>query len=81
MVDGQAVVDKEGKVLLGTTKAGKQLFYAAKAGKSVRFICFGDGGQLPAMLDGGYSSVRAAQEMVDSYLAKEAAKGKKKAKA
>lgn len=74
----------DSKVLLGTTEGGKELYYACKDGKSVRFIEFGDGGQLPAMLEGGYSSVTAAQAQVDSYLAKmkqEAEKKKSKAKA
>lgn len=81
---GQLAVDRHGKVLLGTTVGGKEIYYAAKNGYSVRFICFGDGGQLPAMLNGGFSSVHAAHSMVRSYLAGEAqklaekqAKGKK----
>lgn len=76
------VVDKSGKILLGTTTGGKELYYAAKNGKSVRFIVFGDGGELPAMLQGGFSSVHAAHSLVQSYLAKAKApvkqtKGKK----
>lgn len=58
------------KVLLGTTPNGKSLYYVRRPLKSVRFIAFGDGGQLPAMLAGGFSSQRAAKNMVDSYLAK-----------
>ena len=64
---GQVARDK---VLLGTTPNGKNLYYVRKPLKSVRFIAFGDGGQLPAMLSGGFSSKRAAKNMVDSYLAK-----------
>ncbi len=74
----------DSKVLLGTTLGGKELYYASRQGKSVRFIEFGDGGQLPAMLEGGYSSVSAAQAQVDSYLAKaqqEADKKKTRTKA
>lgn len=77
----QLVADKQGKILLGVTAAGKELYYASKNGKSVRFIVFGDGGQLPDMLTGGYSSVHAAHTIVQAYLAKEhqkkATKGKK----
>jgi len=62
------------KVLLGTTPNGKNLYYVRRPLKSVRFIAFGDGGQLPAMLAGGFSSQRAAKNMVDSYLAKMARK-------
>jgi len=58
------------KVLLGVTPNGKSLYYVRKPFKSVRFIAFGDGGQLPAMLAGGFSSQRAAKTMVDSYIAK-----------
>ena len=58
------------KVFLGVTPNGKSLYYVRKPLKSVRFIAFGDGGQLPAMLAGGFSSQRAAKNMVDSYLAK-----------
>lgn len=75
MADAQLV---GGKYLLGTTANGKQIFYGRKDGKSVRFIEFGDGGEVPYMLSGGYNSIRAAQSQVDAYLAQKEPKVKKK---
>jgi len=67
---------------LGTTPNGKVLNYVKKENASIRFIAFKDGGQLPEMLQGGFSSVHAARNAVNSYLksldkpAKKAAKKK-----
>ncbi len=63
------VVDAKGKTLLGTTAKGKEIYYASKNGMSVRMLCFGDGGEMPKCLSGGYTSIRAAQADVSSYLA------------
>ena len=53
---------------LGITPNGKVLNYVKKENASIRFICFADGGQLPDVLQGGYSSVHAARSAVASYL-------------
>ncbi len=78
MVEYQEVVgrekDTEGKKFLGETPKGKELYMVRYPNKTVRFIVFGSGGQLPACLDGGYSSIGLAQRAVDSYLAKLEAK-------
>ncbi len=58
------------KMLLGATPRGKKIYYVRKPLKTIRFIAFGDGGQLPPMLEGGFSSCKAAQTAVDNYLAK-----------
>jgi len=55
---------------LGVTDGGKDIYLIRRPNCSVRVIAFGDGGQLPDCLGGGYSSVSAAQARVDSYLAK-----------
>jgi hypothetical protein len=72
MADAQEAVDD--KVLLGTTKGGKDIYLTRKRGISVRFIAFGDGGQLPENLQGGFSSIKSAQDTVDVYLASESKK-------
>lgn len=65
---------------LGTTPNGKVLNYVKRENASIRFICFGDGGELPKMLSGGYSSVYAAKQAVNSYLKGLEVKPKKAAK-
>ena len=62
------------KVLLGTTPKGKEIYMVRKYNMTVRFIEFGSGGILPDMLRGGYSSIQLAQDSVDSFIAKLAAK-------
>ena len=62
------------KKLLGTTEAGKEIYLVRKPNCSVRMIAFGSGGQLPEQLAGGFSSIQAAQHVVESYLAKVKAK-------
>lgn len=75
MVDVQTPGDKRSpKILLGTTPNGKEIYLVRKPNKSVRFIEFGTGGQLPVMLSGGFSDRTIAQGIVNSYLAKLAAK-------
>ncbi len=58
------------RVLLGTTEGGKDIVLLRKPNCSVRMIAFSSGGQLPKQLQGGFSSVQAAQHVTDSYLAK-----------
>lgn len=53
---------------LGVTPNGKVINYVKKENASIRFVCFADGGQLPKMLSGGFSSVHAARNMVQSYI-------------
>ncbi len=55
---------------LGVTPNGKVLNYVKKENASIRFIAFKDGGQLPEVLSGGFSSVHAARHAVASYLKK-----------
>lgn len=75
MVAEVEAVDKvDLRELLGTTEKGKEIYLVRKPNCSVRMIAFGSGGQLPAMLEGGYSSVQSARAVVASYLAKVAAK-------
>ncbi|MEE8208004.1 MAG: hypothetical protein V3T88_03490 [Nitrosomonadaceae bacterium] len=75
MAEAQAPGDSNApKVLLGVTPNDKEIFLVRKPNCSVRKIEFGKGGQLPKMLEGGYSSVAAATHVVESYLAKIAAK-------
>lgn len=57
-------------VLLGTTEGGKEINLYRKPNCSVRMIAFSSGGELPTMLQGGFSSVHAALSVVESYLAK-----------
>lgn len=59
-----------GKVLLGVTPKGKEIFMVRHYGKTIRFIEFGSGGQIPECLGGGFSSIRDAQKAADSYLLK-----------
>lgn len=67
---------------LGTTPNGKVLHYVKRENASIRFVAFKDGGQLPEMLQGGFSSVHAARMAVASYIKQlnESAKPKAKAK-
>lgn len=58
----------DGRVLLGTTPNGKEIYYARKVNSSLRFIEFGSGGQLPKQLKGGFGSVLAAKGATDAYL-------------
>ncbi len=68
-------VDKDlVRVILGKTEGGKEIVLIRKPECSVRMIAFTTGGQLPKQLQGGFSSVQAAQHAADSYLAKLAAK-------
>lgn len=68
MADDKLRADNDGRVLLGTTPGGKEIYYARKAGMSIRFVEFGTGGQLPKQLKGGFGSVLAAKGAVDQYL-------------
>ena len=53
---------------LGVTPNGKVINYVKKENASIRFIEFGSGGELPKGLQGGFSSVHAARQAVESYL-------------
>jgi len=88
MAEERAVDDSYGKVLLGTTPKGKEIYMVRKINHTVRFIEFGSGGQLPDCLEGGFSSIQIAQDKADAYLARlvnkeidEAGKELRKAKA
>lgn len=72
MVEERAVEDKGsyGKVFLGKTPKGKEIYMVREYNKTVRFIKFGDGGQLPETLQGGFSSIQIAQDKVNDYLAR-----------
>ena len=71
MVAEVEAVDKvELRELLGTTENGKEIYLVRRPNCSVRMIAFGSGGQLPAQLEGGFSSIQAARHVVSSYLAK-----------
>ncbi len=75
MADAHAPGDsRSAVVLLGTTDNGKEINLVRSPGSSVRVIQFGSGGQLPKQLQGGFSSVAAATQVTDSYLAKVEAK-------
>lgn len=68
MADVQEAADSYGKIILGTTPKGKEIYMVRKYNKTVRFIEFGSGGQLPECLGGGYSSIQLAQKSVTDYL-------------
>lgn len=68
MADVNHRADKDGKILLGETPGGKQIYYARKTNSSLRFIEFGSGGKLPVQLSGGFSSLLAAKGAVEAYL-------------
>ena len=70
MADAQAAVGSYGKTFLGTTPKGKELYMVRQHNKTVRFIEFGSGGQLPECLQGGFSSIQIAQDKVNDYLAR-----------
>lgn len=74
MADVHVVEDSGNKVLLGVTEGKKEIYLVRKPDCSVRMIAFGNGGQLPKQLAGGFSSVAAALHVVESYLAKIKAK-------
>lgn len=67
--------------ILGTTPAGKEIYLVRRHGCPLRKLAFGTGGQLPEHLQGGYSSIREAQNAATDYIKSlvEAA-GKKKGK-
>lgn len=65
-MDGKQV--REGKVLMGTTEKGKGMYMVRVENSSLRFLMWGDGGQLPKHLTGGYSSLLAAQTAVTGYM-------------
>ncbi len=69
MEDKQEVVDREYfKELLATTPEGKEIYMVRKPNCSVRTIAFGTGGQLPACLTGGFSSVHIAKTAALAYV-------------
>lgn len=70
MVDEQAAEGSYGKVLLGTTPKGKEIYMVRQYNKTVRFIEFGSGGQMPECLQGGFSSIQIAQDVTNAYLAR-----------
>jgi hypothetical protein len=70
MVGIQEAEGSYGNILLGTTPKGKEIYMVRKYNKTVRFIEFGSGGQLPECLQGGFSSIQIAQDKVDAYLAR-----------
>ncbi len=71
MVDVPAPADSSAAVvLLGTTTSGKEINLVRKPNCSVRMIHYEGMAKLPAMLEGGFSSVASATHVVESYLAK-----------
>lgn len=67
------MADEQGQIVrildeLGVTPNGKVINYVKKENASIRFIEFGSGGELPKILQGGFSSVHAARQAVASYL-------------
>lgn len=70
MAEERVVEDRGsyGKVLLGKTPKGKEIYMVRKYNQTVRFIEFGTGGQLPACLEGGFSSIQIAQDVTNAYL-------------
>lgn len=68
MADAVEAEDSYGKMLLGVTPKGKEIYMVRKYNHTVRYIKFGSGGQLPKQLEGGFSSIRIAQDAVNSYL-------------
>ncbi len=74
MAEEQAAEGSYGKVLLGETPKGKEIYMVRKYNKTVRFIEFGSGGVLPECLQGGFSSIQIAQDVTNSYLARLARK-------
>jgi len=74
MADAHEATDSYGKMLLGTTPKGKEVYMVRKYNKTVRFIEFGSGGQLPDCLEGGFSSIQLAQQCVTDYLNRIASK-------
>lgn len=67
------MADEQGRIVrvleeLGVTPKGKVINYIKRENASIRFISFKDGGELPKILQGGFSSVHAAKAAVASYL-------------
>ena len=78
------MADEQGRIVrvleeLGVTPNGKAINYVKKENASIRFIEFGSGGELPKILQGGFSSVHAARQAVSCYLKSLEAKPKKAA--
>lgn len=78
------MAEEQGQVVrvleeLGVTPNGKVLNYVKRENASIRFVCFADGGELPKILAGGFSSVYAAKMAVHSYLKSLEVKPKKAA--
>ena len=62
--------EAEGRgILMGATPKGKEIYMVRKHNKTVRFLQLGSGGKLPEELEGGYSSIRIAQTVVNDYIA------------
>lgn len=55
------------RTLLGTTPKGKEIFMIRVENASVRYIVFGSGGKIPKQLEGGFTSIRMAEQAVLSY--------------
>lgn len=72
MAEERAVEGKGsyGKVFLGKTPKGKEIYMVRKYNQTVRFIEFGTGGQLPECLEGGFSSIQIAQDKANAYIAR-----------
>lgn len=62
-------IDKSRKSLLGTTKKGKEIYTKMRSGSTLYHIEFHSGGELPAILQGDFTSIAKAQVAVDTYLA------------
>lgn len=77
MVEKHAVID-ETQALLAVTPGGKEIVLTRRHNCSVRMIMFRGGGELPKVLQGGYSSIHDAETAALSYVASLKKKATKK---
>ncbi len=59
------------QVVVGKTKAGKEVAYRVPQGESLYEIFFVGGGQLPAELTGSWTDARQIENTIKVYLSKE----------
>lgn len=58
-------------VVVGKTKAGKEIAYRVPEGKPLYEIFFTSGGQIPQVLSGAWNDIRQIKSVVANYLAGE----------
>jgi len=58
-------------VVVGKTKAGKEIAYRVPEGKPLYEIFFTSGGQIPPALSGAWNDIRQIKAVVSNYLSRE----------